>query len=368
MRLLVSFLTLIICLSQTVAVLRGAEADKKTARPNRNETGDWLKRFGRVPIAEENERSHESVRKAFREVVASASRATVRVLADDLQTSLGVVVHPEGYILTKASELDGRLECLLPDGRRFSAVRCAQREELDLALLRIQAVDLPVVQWSDESVPLVGSWLATPNIDGEPTAIGVVSVEPRPIPVPIPALGVRLDQGDQGVRIARVYGGSGAARAGIRAGDIIVRADGRPTQSPESLTGLIREHKPGDKITLSINRETESLSIVATLGDLARLGDQEQAELMDSLGGPLSRRRAGFSSVLQHDSVLRPRDCGGPVVDLDGKAIGVNIARASRVATYALPASVVRPIIKEMLQQGLASRPSELKHPVSTNP
>ena len=43
-----------------------------------------------------------------------------------------------------------------------------------------------------------------------------------------------------------------------------------------------------------------------------------------------------------------PKDCGGPVVDLDGRCIGINIARALRVATYALPASVAKETIEKL--------------------
>ena len=65
----------------------------------------------------------------------------------------------------------------------------------------------------------------------------------------------------------------------------------------------------------------------------------------------MSNRRWGFPSVIQHDTVLRPSDCGGPVVDLDGYAVGINIARAGRVASYALPVEVVNPLLKD-LQSG----------------
>jgi serine protease Do len=34
--------------------------------------------------------------------------------------------------------------------------------------------------------------------------------------------------------------------------------------------------------------------------------------------------------------------CGGPLVNLDGQAVGLNIARADRVTTYALPARLVK--------------------------
>ena len=54
--------------------------------------------------------------------------------------------------------------------------------------------------------------------------------------------------------------------------------------------------------------------------------------------------------AIQHDSVLNPGDCGGPLVDLEGKAIGLNIARAGRVESYALPAGIVRETVEKLLQ------------------
>ena len=56
----------------------------------------------------------------------------------------------------------------------------------------------------------------------------------------------------------------------------------------------------------------------------------------------MSKRRSGYDRVIQHDSVIRPEECGGPLVNLDGKVIGINIARAGRVETYALP---IKPVL-----------------------
>jgi S1-C subfamily serine protease len=36
------------------------------------------------------------------------------------------------------------------------------------------------------------------------------------------------------------------------------------------------------------------------------------------------------------------------LVDLDGKAIGINIARASRVSTYALPSRLVKRVLADL--------------------
>ncbi len=72
------------------------------------------------------------------------------------------------------------------------------------------------------------------------------------------------------------------------------------------------------------------------------------------MAGPLSRRRADFPAVLQHDSVLRPEDCGGVIVDLSGKAVGLNIARAGRIETLALPATILLPLLDDLKSGKLA--------------
>ena len=52
--------------------------------------------------------------------------------------------------------------------------------------------------------------------------------------------------------------------------------------------------------------------------------------------------------ILQHDTVLAPNECGGPLIDLDGKTVGINIARAGRVETYAIPAETVAALLPDM--------------------
>ena len=42
--------------------------------------------------------------------------------------------------------------------------------------------------------------------------------------------------------------------------------------------------------------------------------------------------------------------CGGPLVNLDGQCVGINIARAERVSSYALPSSTARSAIESMVR------------------
>ena len=75
------------------------------------------------------------------------------------------------------------------------------------------------------------------------------------------------------------------------------------------------------------------------------------------VNGPRSERLSGFERVIQHDTVLDPNECGGPILNTSGQAIGVNIARAGRVVSYALPASLVIPEMISMLQEAREGTP-----------
>jgi len=69
---------------------------------------------------------------------------------------------------------------------------------------------------------------------------------------------------------------------------------------------------------------------------------------------PASRRASGFGGVLQHDTPLPCMCMGGPLLGLDGRAIGINIARPDRTATYALPAARVKPLLAAWIEAAKA--------------
>src|SRR5205823_2932727 len=49
-----------------------------------------------------------------------------------------------------------------------------------------------------------------------------------------------------------------------------------------------------------------------------------------------------------------PSQCGGPLVGLQGKALGLNIARAGRVVSYAVPSDVVVGLLSDLKSGKLA--------------
>jgi serine protease Do len=63
-----------------------------------------------------------------------------------------------------------------------------------------------------------------------------------------------------------VVSGSPADKAGIKTGDIIVKVGGDKLDSTHSLQSVIGKHKPGDKVSVVVNRGGKEVTLSATLG------------------------------------------------------------------------------------------------------
>ena len=127
-------------------------------------------------------RSNPQFLAAFREATAEASRSTVRILCDDKEASLGTIIGPDGWILTKYSLLSGKVACRLKDGITLEARIVGVHEPFDLAMLKVQATNLPSVQLVESKVAPVGHWLVSVGTGADPVAVGVMSVATRTPP------------------------------------------------------------------------------------------------------------------------------------------------------------------------------------------
>ncbi|MCD7808829.1 MAG: trypsin-like peptidase domain-containing protein [Erysipelotrichaceae bacterium] len=70
----------------------------------------------------------------------------------------------------------------------------------------------------------------------------------------------------QGIYIASVQSGSAAENAGLQTGDVITAFDGTEITSYKDFLTMLYAKDPGDHITLTINRDGNSMSVSVTLG------------------------------------------------------------------------------------------------------
>ena len=285
---------------------------------------------------------------AFEPVIQAVRPSVVRVLMDDKPVALGLVVSNEGLIVSKASEIDPIRILTAQRGKEKLAIKpVGWSEANDLVLLQATGSGWSAANWSGGADPAIGQFVITPGIEKLPLAVGVVSVARRAIEKdPIHGvLGIELAAGPGEAVIRNIFDNSAAAAAGLRVGDTILKVGPVAVGSRMELIKEIGNHPPGETLTLEIKRDGKTQSIPATLthpfGDfLSRIAQQNR------LGGDISRRASGFPAAIQHDSVLKPTECGGPAVNMDGQIVGINIARSGRTESLFIPISVIQEVLE----------------------
>jgi serine protease Do len=296
-------------------------------------------------------RSNPKFVEAFHDIARPHALATVRVQCDGKDTCLGIGVGADGWILTKADDLRGKIACMLPDGRRCAAKIVGVHEANDLAMLQIDARLSSVVEFADSSTLRAGAWVVSPGAGKEPPAIGIVSVATRKMNEAF--LGVQVESTLRGLIVHGIVVESTAWKAGVHSNDILLSINGHTVDDADHLQQIMADVRPNDPITVRVRRARRELELKAIVQS-REPARSSHSELQNRLGTELSNRRSAYGVILQHDSVLQPSDCGGPLIDLKGRVVGINISRAGRVETWAIPGEVVRPLLGELKSGRLA--------------
>ena len=301
------------------------------------------------------EKNDSKVREAFRSILEKARDCVVQIKCENRKVVLGTVVGPDGWIITKASEIKPEPICCFSDGKELTAEVIGIDPRFDLAMLKVEAEKLPVIPWQTKT-PDVGQIVAATGMTPDPLALGIISTPKRAIPRISGILGIMLKDGDGGVLIDKVVPGSPAEKAGIKNKDLITHLDGVAMPNRETLSKNIKKHRPGEKIRLTVKRNDKSLDVEATLGRLLTEAAKRH-DLLNRSGLGVSRRADDFPLVVQHDTVLRPTECGTPLVDLNGKVVGLNIARAGRTESYCVPSGTLILLMYDLMSGRLKPKP-----------
>ncbi|HLX53583.1 MAG TPA: DegQ family serine endoprotease [Aquella sp.] len=282
----------------------------------------------------------------------------------------GFIISADGYILTNAHVVNGakKITVKTSDKQELDAKLIGLDTKTDIALLKVNANNLPMVKIGDPNQLEVGEWVAAMGapfgFDNSVTQ-GIVSAKGRNLPsdnyvpfiqtdVPInpgnsggPLFNLRaqvvgmnsqiysrsggymgisfsipidiamnivnqlkqygkVSHGQLGVQfqpvtkqlaksfglskpagalVANIVPGSGAEKAGIKVGDIILKADGKSLDDVGALPLIVGSKKPGDKISLEVFRNSKTMTIDAVLSgtDDALLAQNGKPESSKSL-------------------------------------------------------------------------------------
>ena len=229
--------------------------------------------------------------KLFESAVVDAADATARVQVDGKDAAMGTVVGKKGYILTKGSELrSSTITVKFRDGTSYDAEYVGYHKPTDLALLKIDADDLATVKFVSAKLAEPGNWVAATGITSEPVAVGIVSAGVRKL-FGVESLIENANKGYIGimfgvegkdeVKVTEIVKGAAAAKAGLKAGDILIEIAGEKVKNREHLPEILDLYKPGDKIVVKVKRkvsdsdETEEKSFTVTLSSRGEMNKDD---------------------------------------------------------------------------------------------
>lgn len=284
----------------------------------------------------------------------------------------GFIVSSDGVILTNAHVVRGAKEVTvkLTDRREFGARVLGSDAKTDVAVLKIDAKDLPTVRLGQTANLRVGDWvlaIGSPFGFENSVTAGVVSAKGRSLPddsfvpflqtdvainpgnsggplfnaqgevvginsqiytrsggyqgvsfaIPIEVatrvqqqiqstghaqharLGVSVQEVNQafadsfkldrpeGALVASVEPGGPAAKAGLQAGDVVRRIDGRPVVGSGDLPAYVGQALPGQQVALEVWRKGEARTLHATLGDAGDKAAKAASKQPDAAKGKL---------------------------------------------------------------------------------
>src|SRR5205807_10148625 len=137
----------------------------------------------------------------------SPQAAPNAAVAQAAPVGAGFIVSPDGYVLTNAHVVDGakEVDVKLTDRREFTAKVVGTDPKSDIALLKVEAKDLPVVRIGHSQDIKVGQWvvaMGSPFGFENSVTAGIISAKSRSLPgegyVPFIQTDVAVNPGNSG--------------------------------------------------------------------------------------------------------------------------------------------------------------------------
>jgi serine protease Do len=336
----------------------------------------------------------------------------------------GFIVSPDGYILTNAHVVDGanQVTVKMTDRREYSAKVVGIDERTDVAVLKIDANNLPTVRIGDASKLKPGEWviaIGSPFGFENTVTAGIVSATSRSMPsnytpfiqtdvavnpgnsggplfnlngevvginsqiysrtgtymglsfaVPIDIannvkqqlisngkvtrsrIGVSIQDVNaqlaesfgldrpRGALVGMVENDSPGAKAGIKAGDVILKVDGADIETSNQVPTLIAASKPGSEVKIHVWRDRELKQLTARPEEIKEEGPKvaarsEETDETSKLGLAVRPLAPEEKRAADTEGNLLVEDVGGPAAEAGVQAgdiiLGVNGAKVKSV-------------------------------------
>lgn len=313
-------------------------------------------------------RAATEIKSALNPIVKKFQSSVVELETEYGRKSLGTIISKDrGLIIAKHSELTGDFFCRIGDEKHTCRLLALHLIN-DLALVAISPSgldELTQIEFPEISkVAIGGKMVVSIGSDGIQGSLGVVSVLPTQFDVSQPKRNEGIDFGSTvsrwtvskpvqtnngttfktGLEVQRVYPRSIAERAGLLKGDLLQTVNGIQLYGQVEFKSLASRLRVGQKVEFTVIREGIEKQLST------RIESFTPKTIHDRWGGgPFSEKRFGFGRVISHDTVITPEQCGGPLVDLHGNIVGINIARSMRVASFAIPINDVEHFVAQAL-------------------
>jgi len=303
-------------------------------------------------------RGSRAIQNAIQPLTKQFESSVVELESDLGKVTTGTVVSTEdGFIIGKFSDIGEKFFVHL-EGEKVPGRLVAYHRFHDLALVKVPAEKLvnkePIkFPGQSDTSAATGDFVVSINNNVSNSAIGMISIAARKFHVEQPKCVDCIDLGahvspfvttkrfraangtetfQMGLEVQRVYPRSVSEQSGLLAGDLLQSINDVTISSQIELKNFTKGLRVGQTLKFVVVRDGLKKELSTRIESFAPRMIHDRWG-----GGPFSEKRFGFAAVISHDSIITPADCGGPLVDLRGQVVGINIARSMRVASFAIP-------------------------------
>jgi Do/DeqQ family serine protease len=271
--------------------------------------------------------------------------ATTLVAAGCGEAAEAVMVQP-------AAEIASRVPGSDPPDFRTAAAKALP------AVVRIDVVQARSVQQRQQPMPELGL----------PFPFGREFRVPEMQPQPRAGTGSGVIIDASGLVMTNRHVVDGAERVKVRLSDGREYAADVVGADPATDIAVVRLDAQGETFPVAELGDADDVFVgdwVLALGSPMGLDFSVTAGIVSAKGrsiGILAGESEAPLEVIQTDAAINPGNSGGPLVDLNGRVVGINTAIQSPTGTYsgygfAVPVDVARKVANDLVQHGVVRRP-----------